>query len=405
MAGEFASRERVIELLRTLVSVRSPYFEEDEIMDVVCAWLNGHGLPARIHEYYEPKETQFHGKNVVGALTGNRPGPTIYLGGHLDTVKLCHGWTRPPFEGVVEGDRLYGVGALDMKSGDTAIMLALEEFVKEHGDDFAGKIIYQFVSDEEGPFGLGTAAAIQENVDGLRDGVDFAIIGEPSSGFTKAPHPCIALGARGGYNFRIVLDGLSSHAATPHLGVSALVDASRVICALEELPPVREEKLGESALCVVNLEMTDTACSVPDHVEVEVFYHTVLGETQATIRERVEKCIEGLGLRCRWKMVFRGGLNEAEGFDGGFFPYYTDPENEYVGFLAEATREICGCDPNYAAFQSIGDFNHFGGLLGIPTVLLGGAGERFHSHDEYVELDSVCEVAKIVFAFLNKTNN
>ena len=46
MAGEFASRERVIELLRTLVSVRSPYFEEDEIMDVVCAWLNGHGLPA-----------------------------------------------------------------------------------------------------------------------------------------------------------------------------------------------------------------------------------------------------------------------------------------------------------------------------------------------------------------------
>ena len=169
MAGEFASRERVIELLRTLVSVRSPYFEEDEIMDVVCAWLNGHGLPARIHEYYEPKETQFHGKNVVGALTGNRPGPTIYLGGHLDTVKLCHGWTRPPFEGVVEGDRLYGVGALDMKSGDTAIMLALEEFVKQHGDDFAGKIIYQFVSDEEGPFGLGTAAAIQENVDGLKE--------------------------------------------------------------------------------------------------------------------------------------------------------------------------------------------------------------------------------------------
>ena len=118
---EFANRENVTKLLKGLVNIESPYFHEDQVMDFVNDWLNSNGLPACIHEFHEAKITDFHGKNVVGCLDSGKPGPVIYLGGHLDTVKLCDGWSKPPFEGVVEGDYMYGVGALDMKSGDAAM--------------------------------------------------------------------------------------------------------------------------------------------------------------------------------------------------------------------------------------------------------------------------------------------
>ena len=114
------TRSSFEELLRQLIAVKSPYFHEDEVMDFVNEWLKERGVPAQIHTFFEPKETKFHGKNVIGIMDSGKPGPIIYLGGHLDTVQLCNGWTKPPYEGVIEGDDMYGVGALDMKSGCAA---------------------------------------------------------------------------------------------------------------------------------------------------------------------------------------------------------------------------------------------------------------------------------------------
>ena len=105
------TREEFIRLLRQLVAIKSPYFHEDEVMSFVNEWFAENGVPAQIHTFFEPKETKFHGKNVVGIMDSGKPGPVIYLGGHLDTVQLCNGWTRPPYEGVIEDGFLYGVGA------------------------------------------------------------------------------------------------------------------------------------------------------------------------------------------------------------------------------------------------------------------------------------------------------
>ena len=402
---DFASKENLIPLLRSLVEIESPYFHEENVMHFVHDWLSAHNLPARIHTFHEEKITDFHGMNVVGCLDSGKPGPTIYLGGHLDTVKLCDGWTRPPFEGVVEGNRMYGVGALDMKSGDAAIMLALDEFNRNYGDSFKGKIIYQFASDEEGPFGLGTVALIEENMDGIRDGVDFAIIAEPSAGFTATPHPCICPGAKGGYNYTITIHGVSTHAATPELGVNALVDAGRVMVELENIQPVVDEKLGPSALCVINLTTRGNAASVPDYAQIEIFHHTVRGETPSTMRSAIEDAIRRANIRSTWELTFRDTpANPEDGFDGGFMPYCTDEEDPHIKTLSESIRTVCGTEPNISYFQSIGDFNHIGGLLGIPTVLMGADGSHFHGADEYVDLDSACEITHIIYDFLTRTN-
>ena len=388
-------------LLRKLVSIKSPYFHEDEIMDYVNGWFREKGVPAEIHTFFEPKETKFHGKNVVGIMDSGKPGPVIYLGGHLDTVQLCNGWTKPPYEGVVEGDYMYGVGTLDMKSGCAAVMLTLEKFAREHfkNKSFRGKLIYHLVSDEEGPYGLGTVYIINDKIHNIAEEADFAIIAEPSAGFARVPHPCLCLGARGGYNYTIKVYGKSAHAATPELGINAMVDAAAIVSELEKIPLEEDEKLGTSTPCVIRMNGGGAACSVPDYAEVEIFHHTVRGETQQTIRKRVDKAIEAADIRSRVEVSFR--QSPAEGFDGGFDAYCIDENGKLLQKLEKTVEEVCGCEPNIAYFQSIGDFNHIGGKLKIPTVLFGADGENFHSSDERVDLNSATEIANIISEFVS----
>ena len=388
-------------LLRQLVSIKSPYFHEDEVMDFVNNWFAERGIPAEIHTFDEPKETKFHGKNVVGIMDSGKPGPVIYLGGHLDTVQLCNGWTKPPYEGVVEGEYMYGVGTLDMKSGCAAIMLALEKFAKDNFKDksFKGKIVYHLVSDEEGPYGLGTVYIINDKIHNIAEEADFAIIAEPSAGFTKVPHPCLCLGARGGYNYTIKVRGKSAHAATPELGINAMVDASAIVSELEKIPPETDDKLGHSTPCVIRMNGGGAACSVPDYAEVEIFHHTVRGETQETIKKRVDKAIAAANVRSKVEVSFR--QSPAEGFDGGFDAYCIDENGEILHTLENTVEKVCGKPANLAYFQSIGDFNHIGGKLQIPTVLLGAEGDNFHSSDERVNLKSALEVAHIISEFLS----
>ena len=68
------SKERVIQLLRALVSIKSPYFHEHEIMEFTNSWLNEHGVPAKIHSYCDDVATNFCGENVCGCIDSGKPG-------------------------------------------------------------------------------------------------------------------------------------------------------------------------------------------------------------------------------------------------------------------------------------------------------------------------------------------
>ncbi|MDF2676152.1 MAG: peptidase [Bacillota bacterium] len=68
------------------------------------------------------KITGFKGINLIGYLEGSEKGPVILLNCHLDTVKECAGWSKDPYNPTIENGRLYGLGALDMKSGCAALL-------------------------------------------------------------------------------------------------------------------------------------------------------------------------------------------------------------------------------------------------------------------------------------------
>lgn len=387
------STSEVISLMKNLISIPSPYFQEDAIMDFTNNWFNENGIKSYIHEYHEKKVTNFRGKNVICKISGDSDGPIICINGHLDTVKLCNGWTKEPYKGVVEGDKIYGVGALDMNSGCCSSMLALRKF-HQLNKSFHGEIIASFVSDEEGPYGLGTNSIIE---DGLLDKVDFSIVAEPSAAFNFKPFPNLCLGARGGYGLEVEFFGKSAHAALPDTGINAAVDAARFTCELENINYIEDQFLGKGVACAVSIESDGGACSVPDYAKVKLFWHIVVGENEKTIEDHIKDTIKRANIKSEFKISFREAPSEGS---RGFMPFTVAKENHFVDTFLKSIKNICNCEPSISYFQSIGDFNYLGSRLKAPTIIFGAAGENFHGADEYATISSITKTADIIYDFL-----
>lgn len=388
------NKRETVELLQKLVSIDSQYFNESEIMDYAKKWLVEHGLNAQIHEYHENKITDFHGKNVVLTLDGEEPGPVICLNGHLDSVKLTNNWSKNPY-GEIEEDKLYGLGALDMKSGCAALMMAVKVFSEKH-KKFHGKIKLTLVSVEEGPFGIGTNALIE---DGYLDDVDFSIITEPSAGFTGKAFPDLCLGARGGYGLDVEFYGKAAHAASPEKGNSALVDASKVVTELENIEYASDPHLGKGTCCVVAMNSDGGACSVPDFATIKLFWHIVVGESPETITNEIEKAIKRANIQSDYKIKFREAPSEAS---KGFLPYTVEEDNEMVQDFIYTVQDVTGVKPTISYFDSIGDFCYLGTRLNAPAIIFGAEGKNYHGKDEYVILDSVHKTAEVIYHFMEK---
>ncbi|MCT4619575.1 MAG: M20/M25/M40 family metallo-hydrolase [Marinisporobacter sp.] len=392
---KYINEERIVNLLVDLIEIHSPYFHEDKIIDYVHEWLLKNDLSPKIHKYHEKEITNFKGQNVIGRLKGNKEGIKILLNAHLDTVNICKGWQGDPLKAEIDGDKLYGLGALDMKSGVAALMIAIDAFYRLN-PKFSGEIVYTFVSDEEGPYGLGTEALLQED---WCNNIDLALIPEPSSGFTKEKFPCLCLGARGGWNYTVSFKGKAAHAANPEEGISAIVDASKVMVELKKMQMKEDEKLGRGSLCIIEANGGGQACSVADHASFTVFRHVVRGEDKTYIEREVQNAIERANIHSDVEISFRKGPYEG---NGGFDPYIVEEDHPYTITLDKCIEKVT-CKPvKIAYFSSIGDFNTIATRLDIPTFLFGADGENYHTHDEFVYIHSVVETSKVIYEFLKE---
>jgi succinyl-diaminopimelate desuccinylase len=365
-------------------------------MEFAHGWLADAGVPVDYHRFHEDRTCDYKGVNVVGALESGHSGPTVVVNGHLDTVKLCDGWTRDPFAASIDGNRMYGLGACDMKGGCAAIMMALREFAKRK-ESFEGKILYSLVCDEEGPFGLGTDALILDGL--IPKDADVAVIAEPSSAFSGVPFPSLCLGARGGWNYSVRVKGKSAHGAQPEKGINAVSEAAKILLELEKTELAPHEKLGPGSICCIDFHGGGAALSVPDEAVFSVFRHVVVGETKETVLREARAAIERAGTDAKAEVRFRDAPHD----DCDGFPAYVVPEDDpYVNEMKASMKATTGKEPAISYFSSVGDFCYTGGRLGIPTLVAGPKGANFHGADEYVELDTVTKTAEFLYDFLSR---
>lgn len=392
---QYINRKRVEELLADLVHIYSPFFHEDEVMEYTYNWFRKKELPVEFHRFHEDKITGFRGTNIIGKLQGHDEGPTVLLNGHLDTVEICEGWTKQPLGAEIIGNKMYGLGTLDMKGGCTAIMLAVEAFAKTV-DRFNGEVLYTLVCDEEGPFGLGTDALI---LDGIIDNADVAVVPEPSSSFAGIEFPCLCLGARGGWKYTVEFKGKSAHGANPEKGINAISEASKVLLELEKTELISHDKLGKGSICVIEFMGGGAPLSVPDKASFSVFRHVTIGENMTDLRKEVEEAIKRANIKGSATIKFRESPHPD---NAGFQPYVVSESNPYTKAIKESILSAAGTEPNIGYFSSVGDFNYLGSRAKLPTYVFGPKGDNYHSADEYVDLDTVVKTAEVIYDFLKR---
>src|SRR5262245_40171346 len=117
---QIPSVDRCAKLLSELVSYYSPPGKEHAVQQAIADWFAVRGIKAEIQTVQDGL------LNVIATVQGAGHGPTLLLCGHVDTVLPAEGWSTDPTTPTIIGDRLYGLGAVDMKTGVAAGMLALE---------------------------------------------------------------------------------------------------------------------------------------------------------------------------------------------------------------------------------------------------------------------------------------
>jgi len=390
-AAGLIKREEMVELLRDLVRIKSPFFEEAKIISFLNDRLSSNNrLQTELHCYEEKKITGFKGENLIVRLPGKGGSPRLLLNGHVDTVPLCDGWSIDPYAGIEKDGRLYGLGALDMKSG-VAICVILLEVLAAAGLELNGEIIFTAVSDEEGPFGLGTHYTI---LDGLINDCDYAVITEPSGPFAPGEErfPCVALGSRGTAVYFVRLKGKSAHGANPEKGINAVEDAARMITALtEKLDLGYHPLLGSGTMCITNLRGGEKYLLVPEEASFTIYRHTVEGDADRALQE-VKAIVDALNLKSEVEIKLRD-LPHPDAF---FLPWTVDENTPLVRSLKKSSREVLGKELQTTYFRSESDANHIASRLKIPTVLFGADGANYHAADEYVEIDTMVDAARVL---------
>jgi len=140
-------------------------------------------------------------------------GPTLVLCAHLDTVGTAG--MAQPFEPRVDGDRMYGRGAYDMKCGAAACMAAAAELAQA---GFGGRLMLALVADEEYA-SIGAQAFVD------RHRADACILTEPSEGQLVLAH-------RGFVWVDVITHGRAAHGSRWELGDSAVARMGPVIAAV-----------------------------------------------------------------------------------------------------------------------------------------------------------------------------
>ncbi len=171
-------------------------------------------------------------------------GPHFAFAGHSDVVPAGEGWRSDPFEPTIEGDLLYGRGAVDMKGAIGAFIAA----AARTGDQ-PGTLSLIITGDEEGPATHGTVALIDwMNERGIRP--DLCLVGEPTS--THRLGDMVKIGRRGSVNIWIENGGSQGHVAYPHLADNPI---PTLVKALDALTAIHLDD-GNAWFQPSNLEIT-----------------------------------------------------------------------------------------------------------------------------------------------------
>jgi len=335
---------------------------EAEIARFVAGWLERNGVAVEYHDLGDGRA------NVIGRVPGRGHGRALLLNAHLYTVGV--GGDDAGLSPRVEGNRLYGRGALDMKGSLSVIMLVAAAVAKH---PLAGDVIVTAVADEEA-YSIGTEAVAKTVT------ADASIVAEPTEMQVVVAH-------KGFVWLEVATDGVAAHGSRYDLGVDAIARMGPVLVGLAELEErLRAEGephalLGGASVHASLIEGGHELSTYPDRCVVKIERRTLPGETARD----VEQELTGIaGDEATVKTLFARE------------PLATAPDESIVAALIEHVTAILDRRPELIGVPFWTDAALLS-AAGIPTVVFGPRGAGAHADVEWVDLDDLVSLAEILW--------
>jgi succinyl-diaminopimelate desuccinylase len=326
----------------------------------VQGWLGSHEIGHDVHD--------FDGLPVILAAVGPETGPTVVFHGHVDVVPAHDGQFTPR----VEGDRLIGRGAYDMKGGLAAMMCALVDVARQR----RVRVLFMCVPDEESEdvHRRSTDTLVAEGVGG-----DFAITGEPTD-----LH--IGVQAKGVLALRLAVSGTAAHGSTPWLGDNAILKAHDVFRRIETLPFSREssELFDRPSISLNGIAGGDAFNKVPDRCEIDVDIRYLPNQEPEGILQQIHEIGDLEVLRCFTRA-----------------PAIVPRSNPYVIALRDAVGRSLGGDALSVGRDGASDAVSFL-QAGVPAVEFGPVGGGHHGPEEWVSIASLHRYRRALAAFVER---
>ena len=349
--------QEAIALTRALLQFDTvnPPGRERDCARHVGRMLEEWGFKVDYHEYQDARTS------VIARAGGSDAKPPLCLTGHLDVVPLgARSWSKDPFAGETDGDRLYGRGSSDMKAGVAAMLLAARAMAGRLSGT-PGIVLVLTASEENGCIGSQHLAKLPR----LMGRAGAIVVGEPTSNYPLVGH-------KGSLKFYARFRGVSAHGSMPHLGVNAIYKAARALARLEafDFGVPAHPVMGAPTLNVGTIEGGVTVNAVPDAAAIGVDIRTVPGMDHGLLLNRIRTLLE-----------------EAE-FDvfSDLPPVWTEPGEAWV----RRVFEICKAHEPRTAPYMTDAANLLKVYRGAPTVVLGpGEAAMAHQTDEYCSMERI----------------
>lgn len=314
--------------------------------------------------------------NVI-SRSGAGAGPSLMINVHLDTVGVAG--MAEPFSGDLRDGRVWGRGAQDVKSG-AAAALGLAQALSTSGVQPAGELVLAFVADEEHE-SLGTERLLDEVV------TDAAIVIEPSD-----LRVCVA--HRGFGVFRLRTRGRIAHGGSSELGVDANLHMARLLVRIDELSrrwrdAHQHELLGSATLHVPLLAGGRHLFVYAGECTAHVECRTVPGQSADGVLSELRQIIEVATAEVD---DFHATLELLQWRQ----PFEVDPEAGLVRTVRSALEAVRD-QPSELTSHSWWEDSALLADAGIETLVLGPVGGGLHTTEEWVDVQSVVDLAEVLF--------
>lgn len=350
----------LVRLCRDLIGIKSYSCDEREIAYFIRDTMRDLGYKARIDEW----------GNVIGEIDEG-DGRNIVFEGHMDTVAADEKeWKHGPFEGIVEGGRMYGRGTSDMKGALSAMIYGASMA------EISGKLTVVCVPMEEIFEGILFGKAL----DSMKP--DLVVLGE-------ATDLNLNIGQRGRAEIVVETKGVPAHSSNPEKGVNAVYEMMPVIEKIRELKLPEDQFLGNAVIELTDIISTPYpgASVIPYRCRATFDRRLVLGENEQGVIEHMRSFINEGNTTITTAEGSSKTYTGKEIVARKFFPAWrVSEENDLVKKSFDALKDI-NADLKLSRYSFCTDGSESAGRRGITTIGFGPSKESIaHTNDEYIEI-------------------